>query len=155
MNNPWPKPRWLSRNVIWSLPDYPAVRLVRISTRADLNLWARLMGHSGARYDKWVIDERIWHFLTFLDENDNPHVTIHAKDVAWLDRKHPDDRFAVREQAWPYGYGPAPLDSENRARLWLTSTLYDNVSKRYPYPVMLDGKACVIMAAGHRDADPL
>jgi hypothetical protein len=113
-----------------------------------------MMGHSGGRYRKWVIDTPIWHFYTFLNEKGRPYVTVHAKNVEWWWRRHPDDSMAAMR--WPWGYGPCPVDADGKAAFWVPSTTYDNLSWRYrESTIMVNGEELVIMAAGHRDADPL
>ena len=151
----YPAPVWKNPKVLWVPPDEPDISLVRITEYEDLLLFGKYMCHSGARYQKWIIDTPIWHFYTFLDHDGYPHVTIHAKEAEWWGRAHPDDADAVTERQWDWGFGPSPRNKQGKARFWLQSTTYDRYDKHYISNCLVDGKVVIIMAAGHRDADPL
>ena len=149
----WQPPKWHNLKTLWVPPEYPHIKLVAIENTKDLVTWASYMGHSGARYQKWVIDTPIWHFYTFLDEEGWPHMTIHAKDRRWWNISHPDDDAAT--YAWPWGLGPSPIDKEEKAKYWLPSTAYEDVDKKYNRPCYVDNTLVVLMGVGHIDKDPL
>lgn len=148
------KGQWEAPELIWETP-IKGVRLVRIRTPHDLVLWGSLMGHSGGRYQKWVCDTPIWQFFTFLDEDNFPHVTIHAKSLLWFFSAHPDDKYAIHAREWTWGYGPAPQDDRGQARFWLPSTSYESFDKDYPAPIRVNTHRLRIMSAGHTDRDKL
>jgi hypothetical protein len=156
---PIKRTRWRNLQTVWAPPDglvapHASGTLVRITDPSDLIQWGQMMRHSGGRYRKWVVDTPIWAFLTFIDVNGKPFVTVHAKKVEWWCRTHPDDALAV--ERWPWGFGPCPVDEDGKAQFWVPSTAYESLAWRYrESTVMLGDEEFVIMAAGHRDADPL
>ena len=151
----WEPPIWKDPKILWEPPAFPGVALVEITNVHDLLMWGMYMGHSGARYQKWALDTPIWKFLTFLDQDGWPHVTIHLKDEDYLYKRHPDDTYAMDERHWRWGYTPGPQDKNGHQKFWLLSTLYDDVDMHYSRPVIVDGKRYVVMGAGHRDKDYL
>lgn len=152
-NSYFPPPRWKSPKTLWVPPEHPDIALVKITDPDDLVTWAKHMGHSGGRYQKWVIDTPIWHFLTFLDAEGFPHCTIHAKDREWWGKPHPDDAQAT-DGSW-YWDTTGPVDKAGRSRFWVPSTLYEGRDKVYTETCLIDGVEVVIMATGHRDNDGL
>ena len=149
----WQPPEWRNPKTIWVPPEQPHIKLVAIDNADDLVTWASYMGHSGARYQKWIVDTPIWHFYTFLDAEGWPHMTIHSKDKEWLFKEHPDDSLSWR--GWPWGLAPGPTEANGTARYWLPSTAYDDVDKEYNRPCFVDGKLVVLMGVGHIDKDKL
>jgi hypothetical protein len=154
-------PTWKNLQTIWTPPKsrdkMEELYLVRITDPEDLVTWGKYMGHSGGRYQKWIVDNPIWAFLTFIDPKGYPHVTIHLKQSAWFNRFHPDDAMAVTD--WPWGFGPGPVDTNGKAQFWVKSTEYEGEDKTF-------GQDCditlpdsdirwVIMRTGHVDGDPL
>lgn len=151
----WSAPTWVDPTPIWVPPEHASVTLTHITNPDDLATWGKYMGHSGARYQKWAIDTPIWVFLTFLDADGWPHVTIHLKEEEYLFRSHPDDKFALSDKQWKWGYTRGPVHQGGIAKFWLHSTLYDSISALFDRPVLFNNKRMVVMAAGHVDRDPL
>ena len=149
----YPPPEWKNLKTIWTPPAHPEIHLVKIIDPDDLVTWGKYMGHSGGRYQKWICDTPVWHFLTFIDAEGHPHVTIHAKDTKWWGRAHPDDDEAIHQ--WYWGFGPGPTDKAGKARFWIPSQSYERIDKNYRQVVNIDGHKCFLMGVGHRDLDPL
>lgn len=136
---------WQAPEVIWEHDGY---RLVRLTNPDDLITLGRLMGHCAGWHQFWA-RTGMWGFLTFLDSDDVPHVTIHLKDAEWYTpgygegRKHPMDGVVDPDfKTFTGAYG----NRKNVAR----HNMYDRPVAGLDDLVSLDGRRYRVILAQNR-----
>ena len=110
----------------WEAPEVlreydNGLRLVSLRDYRDLAKWGKNQSHCGGTHYKWVGEQQIWHFLTFLDKNNRCHGSVHLKDKEWFKKPHPEDTVKRAVVAGAGTFTPAVPDG-----LWCKSTDYES-----------------------------
>ena len=148
---------WKAPDVICAdIPGHPGKRLVSLRDPEDLEKFAKYMNHCANTHLKWVTAEKIWAFLTVLDQRGEPHGTIHLKDEEWLNKVHPADTPGFRPTVYK---ADGHIDY---TKTWVTSRAYDLSARAVkqcqlgPNPlscgksVMFEGKPHVVLSVQNR-----
>lgn len=115
---------WEAAKVIYEFPEGHTLAghtVVYLDNPNDTAQLGKLMGHCAGTHFIWTAEEKVWYFFAMLGPNGQPHVTIHAKQTKWLNKRHPRDEaesMPIREGGGTVcleckGYGGRTPGGEN------------------------------------------
>lgn len=114
---------WKAPDVVCAdIPGHPNKRIVSLRDPDDLLKFGGLMGHCAGTHSKWASEERIWAFVTVLDQRGEPHGTLHLKDCEWAGREHPDDAKAYQNSNATRLYEGRTIT--DYSKYWVPSSTY-------------------------------
>jgi hypothetical protein len=91
---------WAEPETVWENDEYA---IYYLSHPFDLAALGSLQRHCSGTHWVWACEEKVWQFFALVDKASRvPHLTIHAKDVAWFKAKpHPRDSLPSPASALP------------------------------------------------------